>query len=69
MALLSIADMPMGQMPVLEIDGKQYHQSRAIGRFIAKKGNLYGSNDLEALEIDATIDSMDDVRRCKNADD
>jgi len=44
-------------------------QSRAIGRYIAKKGNLYGSNDLEALEIDATIDSMDDIRQGKNADD
>ncbi|XP_018356543.1 PREDICTED: glutathione S-transferase-like [Trachymyrmex septentrionalis] len=55
-------NMPMGQMPVLEIDGKQYHQSRAIGRFIAKKGNLYGSDDYEAMEIDATIDSMDDIR-------
>lgn len=60
--------MPMGQIPVLEIDGKQYHQSRAIGRFLAKKGNLYGSNDFEALEIDATVDSMDDLRQGKNVD-
>ncbi|XP_012062869.1 PREDICTED: uncharacterized protein LOC105626167 [Atta cephalotes] len=56
------SNVPMGQVPVLEIDGKQYHQSRAIGRFIAKKGNLYGSDDFEAMEIDATIDSMDDIR-------
>jgi len=58
--------MPMGQIPVLEIDGKQYYQSRAIGRFLAKKSNLYGSNDFEALEIDATVDSMDDLRQGKN---
>ncbi|NP_001291541.1 glutathione S-transferase-like [Solenopsis invicta] len=56
-------NMPMGQMPILEIDGKIYHQSRAIGRYIAKKGNLYGSDELEAMEIDATIDSMDDIRQ------
>ncbi|XP_028045980.2 glutathione S-transferase [Monomorium pharaonis] len=56
-------NMPMGQIPVLEIDGKQYHQSRAIGRYIAKKGNLYGSDELEAMEIDATVDSMDDIRQ------
>lgn len=55
--------MPMGQMPVLEIDGKPYHQSKAISRFIAKKGNLYGSNELEAMEIDATVDSIDDLRQ------
>lgn len=68
MAFLQIADMPMGQMPVLEIDGKQYHQSRAIGRYLAKKSNLYGSDDLEAMEIDAIIDSMDDIRQGKNTD-
>ncbi|KYN04890.1 Glutathione S-transferase [Cyphomyrmex costatus] len=56
-------DMPMGQVPVLEIDGKQYHQSRAIGRFIAKKGNLYGSDDFEAMEIDAVVDSIEDIRQ------
>lgn len=55
--------MPMGQMPVLEVDGKQYHQSKAIARFVAKKGNLYGSNELEAMEIDATVDTIDDLRQ------
>lgn len=55
----------MGQMPVLELDGKLYHQSKAISRFIAKKGNLYGSNELEAMEIDATVDSIDDIRQGK----
>lgn len=53
----------MGQMPVLEIDGNQYYQSKAIGRFIAKKGNLYGSDDFEAMKIDATVDSIEDVRQ------
>lgn len=57
--------MPMQQMPILEIDGKVYHQSKAISRFIAKKGNLYGSNELEAMEIDATVDSIEDIRQSK----
>ncbi|XP_018358481.1 PREDICTED: glutathione S-transferase-like [Trachymyrmex cornetzi] len=56
-------NMPMGQLPILEIDNKTYHQSRAIARFIAKKGNLYGSDEFEAMEIDATVDSMEDIRR------
>lgn len=68
MALLQITGMPMGQIPVLEIDGKQYHQSKAIGRFLAKKANLYGSDDYEAMEIDATVDSMDDIRQGRNID-
>ncbi|XP_072745803.1 uncharacterized protein [Anoplolepis gracilipes] len=54
--------MPMGQIPVLEVDGKQYNQSKAISRYVAKKGNLYGSNELEAMEIDATVDNIDDMR-------
>lgn len=56
-------EMPMGQVPVLEIDGKKYNQSRAIGRYLAKKFNLYGSNEIEALEIDAAIDSLEDIRQ------
>ncbi|XP_034934996.1 glutathione S-transferase-like [Chelonus insularis] len=54
--------MPLGQLPVLEIDGKKYNQSKSIMRFLAKKFKLYGSNDVEALEIDAAADSMDDLR-------
>ncbi|XP_076656366.1 uncharacterized protein LOC143361011 [Halictus rubicundus] len=54
--------MPMGQLPVLEIDGKLFHQSKAIGRFIAKQNNLYGADEYEALQIDATIDTIDDLR-------
>ncbi|XP_011698172.1 PREDICTED: glutathione S-transferase-like [Wasmannia auropunctata] len=57
------ANMPMGQLPILKIDDKTYHQSRAIARFIAKKYNLYGSDELEAMEIDATIDSIEDMRQ------
>lgn len=57
------SSMPMGQMPVLEVNGKPYHQSKAIARFVAKKGNLYGSNELEAMEIDATVETIDDLRQ------
>lgn len=60
-------EMPMGQMPVLEIDGKKYNQSKSICRYLGKKFNLYGSNDLEALEIDAAADDIDDmrIRKCQ----
>jgi len=33
-------DMPMGQMPVLEVDGKKLCQSVAIGRYLAEKYNM-----------------------------
>ncbi|XP_014472025.1 PREDICTED: uncharacterized protein LOC106743046 [Dinoponera quadriceps] len=57
------ADMPMGHVPVLEIDGKKYDQSRAISRYLAKKCNLYSDDEIEALEIDAAIDSLEDLRK------
>ncbi|XP_043251829.1 glutathione S-transferase-like [Colletes gigas] len=54
--------MPMGQVPVLEIDGKPYFQSKAISRLIARRNNLYGSNDVESYEIDAIVDTLDDLK-------
>lgn len=52
----------MGQMPVLEVDGKRVHQSLAMCRFVAKQINLAGDNPLEALQIDAIVDTINDFR-------
>lgn len=54
--------MPFGQVPVLEVDGKMINQSMAICRYLAKQCSLVGKNDWEALEIDATVDSINDLR-------
>jgi len=54
--------MPMGQIPVLEIDGKQIHQSMSICRFLANKVGLAGKTDLENLEIDIVVDTVNDLR-------
>lgn len=53
---------PYGQVPMLEIDGKKINQSTAIARYIAKQVGLAGKNDLEALEMDAIVDTIHDVR-------
>ncbi|KAG4070424.1 hypothetical protein HA402_005735 [Bradysia odoriphaga] len=55
--------MPMGQMPVLEIDGKQVHQSIAISRYLAKQLGLTGANDWENLQIDSAVDTINDLRK------
>lgn len=55
--------MPFGKTPVLEIDGKQTHQSAAICRYLAKQFGLNGSSDWEALEIDAIVDTFTDFRQ------
>ncbi|XP_063230994.1 glutathione S-transferase-like isoform X2 [Bacillus rossius redtenbacheri] len=54
--------MPFGKTPVLEIDGKQTHQSAAICRYLGKKYGLAGSNDWEDLEIDSIVDTFTDFR-------
>jgi len=54
--------MPFGKVPVLIIDGKQIHQSIAICRYLAKQCGLAGKNDWESLEIDATVDTIHDLR-------
>ncbi|KAK7864593.1 hypothetical protein R5R35_003184 [Gryllus longicercus] len=53
---------PNGKLPLLEFDGKTLNQSTAIGRFIAKKIGLAGSNDWEAAQIDATVENLNDLR-------
>ncbi|XP_046744860.1 glutathione S-transferase-like [Diprion similis] len=55
-------ETPYGVLPILEIDGKTYHQSLAIGRYLAKEFNLTGSNTLEDLEIDSMVDTINDYR-------
>lgn len=55
----------MGQMPVLEIDGKKVHQSLSICRYLAKKVGLDGKTDFENFEIDSVVDTVNDLRQSK----
>ena len=55
-------EMPFGQVPVLEVDGKKVCQSVAICRYLAKQFGVAGKNDWEALEIDSTVDTIHDLR-------
>ncbi len=54
--------MPMGQMPVLEFNGKRAHQSIAIARYLAKQVGLAGNDDWESLTIDTAVDCINDFR-------
>lgn len=58
--------MPMEQMPVLEVDGQRVHQSVAIGRYLAKRVGLAGSNDWESLQIDSAVDTVNELRQSKS---
>lgn len=52
----------MGQMPVLEVDGKRAHQSLAMARYLSKQVGLNGADDWEDLEIDTVVDTINDFR-------
>jgi len=54
--------MPMGQMPILEVDGKRVHQSLAMCRYLAKQVKLDGADDWENLQIDTVVDTVNDFR-------
>ena len=53
---------PFGVLPILEHNGKIVGQSLAITRYLAKKVKLVGDNDWENLEIDAIVDTINDMR-------
>lgn len=58
--------MPMGQLPILEIDGKErLHQSSAITRYLAKQFGLAGDNDWESLQVDIAYNILNDFRASK----
>ncbi|GMT14032.1 hypothetical protein PFISCL1PPCAC_5329, partial [Pristionchus fissidentatus] len=51
---------PFGQMPLLEVDGKQIPQSFAICRYIASQHGLAGKTPFEAAWVDALADQYKD---------
>ncbi|KAI5723108.1 hypothetical protein M8J76_001440 [Diaphorina citri] len=55
--------MPFGKMPVLEVDGKQLHQSAAICRYLAKQCGLNGKDAWEDLQIDIAFETFNDFRQ------
>ncbi len=51
-ALRATGKLPFDQLPLLEIDGRNLSQSTAMIRYLARRGDLYGDNDDEALWSD-----------------
>lgn len=60
-ALKATGVLPMGQVPMLEVDGRLMVQSRAIQRYVARELGLYGSNSLEAEIIDEAVETFDEL--------
>ncbi|GAU88187.1 hypothetical protein RvY_00931 [Ramazzottius varieornatus] len=54
--------MPFRSLPILEVDGHTIGESNAIGRFVAKRTNLYGHGDIEQAKVDSLVDFLEDIK-------
>lgn len=56
--------MPFGVVPVLEIEGVGLvGQSNAIARYLAQRYGLAGKDPHEALQCDALVDTLADLKQ------
>ena len=55
------SEMPLGQMPVLEVDGVKLPQSMTIARFLAKQFGLAGKDNFEQAKVDVVVDTSIDL--------
>jgi hypothetical protein len=57
---MEFSDFDWGSLPVLEVDGKQLAQSKAILRYLGKKFNLEGNGEFETAKCDEYLESLAD---------
>jgi prostaglandin-H2 D-isomerase / glutathione transferase len=53
--------LPLGQLPIIDIDGKVFCQSTALARWAGKISGLYPSDELQALKVDEFIAAVDEI--------
>ncbi|CAG9860277.1 unnamed protein product [Phyllotreta striolata] len=54
-------NMPIGTIPVLEIDGKPFWQTTPLCKYVANSLKLDGKDGLENLSIDCVVDTLWDL--------
>lgn len=54
-------NLEFGQVPMLEVDGKQYTQSFSILRFLGSKHGYYPSDPYKAYLVDSFLDGLNDL--------
>ncbi len=60
-ALRATGKLPFDQIPLLEIDGRNLSQSTAMIRYLARRGDLYGDTDEDALWCDMVAGAAADL--------
>jgi len=51
---------PLGQLPILEVDGHVIPQSKAFSRYLAREFGFYGSSSYETACIDVVMETIED---------
>jgi len=52
----------MDRVPLLEVDGQNIGQSKAIERFVANKCGLMGNNDIDRAIVDCITENVRDIK-------
>lgn len=52
----------MNKLPYLEIDGEIICQSKSIERFLARRFNMMGDNEIQIAKIDSICESIRDIK-------
>lgn len=52
---------PLGFVPVMKIDGKQYCQSQSLIRYAAKLANWYPASEFQALKCDMVGETINEL--------
>ena len=55
------SELPLGQVPVLKVDGEMYCQTQAINAYLAKISNFPELSDLEALKCQMIIETTNEM--------
>ncbi|KAF1324525.1 Glutathione s-transferase, partial [Globisporangium splendens] len=53
--------LPLGQLPILEVDGVVFSQSMAISRYAAKVVGLYPADAVQALRVEMISETIVDM--------
>jgi len=57
----SAALFPLGQIPVLEVDGEVIAQSWAINRYLANDLSFYGDSNVDKSIIDQVVETIMEI--------
>lgn len=56
-----VGSLPLGCVPIIEIDGKTYTQCNAMNRYFGKKAGLYPEDPWQAFLCDEILEMMEDA--------